>query len=122
MPKKSEGTGATFEGHEGIVQDAAQQLWEVDPSRNLDGTVREGFESEDRDISSPANPEVPGGPDHDLAVSETDDLGQEKSRAEKREASDAPPVEEKEEKSSGGNSSPESSATRASSARKTNAK
>jgi hypothetical protein len=88
-PKKSEGTGATYAGHEGHVEDANQRLWEVDPSRNVDGTVVDGFESDERDISNPDEPTQPAGPDHDLAVSESDDLGQEKARSVKAEASDA---------------------------------
>jgi hypothetical protein len=89
MPKKSEATGATFAGHEGIVEDANQRLWEVDPSRNADGTVVDGFESDERDISSPNDPNAPAAADDDLAVSESDDDGQEKSRSVKAEASDA---------------------------------
>lgn len=88
-PKKSEATGATFAGHEGIVEDANQRLWEVDPSRNADGTVVDGFESDERDLSSPDDPAAPASLDHDLAVSETGDAGQEEPRSVKAEASDA---------------------------------
>lgn len=49
MPKKSM-VSATYAGHEGIVEDARDNLHQLDPSRNLDGSVVEGFESEDREI------------------------------------------------------------------------
>lgn len=103
MPKKSEATGATYAGHEGIVQDANQQLWEVDPSRNADGTVVDGFESDERELSSPNEPTAPTRADDDLAASETDDAGQEKPRSVKAEASDA--QEEGGSSSAGSNSS-----------------
>lgn len=141
MPKKSEATGATFAGHEGIVEDANQRLWEVDPSRNVDGTVVNGFESDERDISNPEDPATPAGPDRDLAVSESDDLGQEKPRSVKAEASDAEDARSSEgagnkpddagngktratgsDRSSGGSSSSTSSNSPASSTQKTAAK
>lgn len=150
MPKKSEATGATYQGHEGIVEDANQRLWEVDPSRNANGTVVDGFESDERDISSPDDPALPGRASDDLAVSESDEDGQEKPRSVKAEASDAQDArsstgagdkpdeanngkqeatgsdrtasETKGGASSAGNSSSGSSSTRASSTSKTSSK
>jgi hypothetical protein len=134
MPKKSEATGATYQGHEGIVEDANQRLWEVDPSRNVDGTVVDGFESDERQLSGPDEATLPGKADDDLAVSETGSTGQEKPRSTKAEASDAENArasagasgpedvtadEKKEGASSAGSSSSASKTSPASSTQKT---
>ena len=70
MPKTNDATGATYEGHEGIVEHAGGRgstrlggLSEVDPNRELDGSVIEGYESEDRDLEereggAPAEPRL----------------------------------------------------------------
>lgn len=70
MPKTNDATGATYEGHEGIVEHAGGRgstrpggLSEVDPNRELDGSVVEGYESEDREIedregAAPAEPRL----------------------------------------------------------------
>ncbi len=50
MPKTNAG-GATYHGHSGIVADGEGKLSELDPSRNVDGSVVEGFESEDRELT-----------------------------------------------------------------------
>lgn len=42
MPKTSHGGGATAAGMEGVVVDARDRRWELDPERNLDGTLVEG--------------------------------------------------------------------------------
>lgn len=52
MPKTNDASGATFYGHEGIVQAANGRLDQVDPSRNPDGSIVEGFESDERDIEN----------------------------------------------------------------------
>lgn len=59
----SDGEPSQF-GAQGIVRDATGALHEVDPSRNLDGTAVDGFESEDRDLS--------GAPARDEPTSATD--------------------------------------------------
>lgn len=38
MPKISAGTGATYAGNEGIVEDANGVKHQLDPERNLDGS------------------------------------------------------------------------------------
>ena len=48
MPKTSDTNGATHAGMQGIVQAATGRLDEVDPSLNADGTVKDGFESDER--------------------------------------------------------------------------
>lgn len=53
MPKTNDATGATIYGNEGIVQAATGRLDQVDPSRNPDGSVIEGFESDEREIEEP---------------------------------------------------------------------
>lgn len=57
MPKTNDATGATYAGHEGIVEHAGGAgstrpggLSQVDPSRELDGSVVEGFDSEERQL------------------------------------------------------------------------
>jgi len=50
MPKSNHG-GATYYGNEGIVEDANGRLSQLDPSRNVDGSVVDGFESDERDLS-----------------------------------------------------------------------
>lgn len=57
MPKTNYG-GATYAGHTGIVENAAGELSELDPSRNVDGSVVDGYESEDRDLKDEDRPEV----------------------------------------------------------------
>lgn len=49
MPKTSE-SGATYYGHEGLVEDGQGKVSELDPSRNADGSVVEGFESDEREL------------------------------------------------------------------------
>lgn len=48
MPKTNDATGATYQGVQGVVQAATGRLDEVDPSLNLDGTVKDGYESDER--------------------------------------------------------------------------
>jgi len=48
MPKTSDTNGATHAGMQGIVQAATGRLDEVDPSLNADGSVKDGFESDER--------------------------------------------------------------------------
>ena len=57
MPKTNDASGATYLGHEGIVEHAGGAgstrpggLSEVDVSRNLDGTAVDGYESEEREV------------------------------------------------------------------------
>lgn len=57
MPKTNH-AGATYYGHEGVVEDANGKLSQLDSSRNLDGSVVDGFESEDREPSDEEAPEV----------------------------------------------------------------
>jgi len=49
MPKANH-VGATYYGYEGHVEDAHGRFSELDPSRNVDGSTVDGFESEDRNI------------------------------------------------------------------------
>lgn len=66
MAKKSEATGATALGQTGIVQDANQRLWEVDPERDVNGNLIEG-EHPDRDEEAIDEREAPTSPDDDLS-------------------------------------------------------
>jgi hypothetical protein len=57
MPKTNDASGATYYGHEGIVEHAGGAgstrpggLSEVDHARNLDGSVIDGYESEEREV------------------------------------------------------------------------
>lgn len=50
MPKTSH-AGSTYYGQEGHVVDAEGKVSELDPSRNADGSVVDGFDSEERDLS-----------------------------------------------------------------------
>lgn len=49
MPKATH-AGATYYGYEGTVVDARDRVSELDPSRNVDGSVVDGFESDERTI------------------------------------------------------------------------
>jgi hypothetical protein len=49
MPKTNY-AGATYAGHEGIVENAVGELSQLDPSRNVDGSVVDGFESDEREL------------------------------------------------------------------------
>lgn len=57
MPKTNDATGATYAGFEGVVEHAGGfgstrpgGLSQLDPNREVDGSVVEGFESEEREI------------------------------------------------------------------------
>lgn len=57
MPKTNDATGATYAGYEGVVEHAGGfgstrpgGLSQLDPNREVDGSVVEGFESEEREI------------------------------------------------------------------------
>lgn len=90
MPKTNDETGASYEGHEGVVSHADGRLSEVNPERNLDGSLIDGD-----------HPNVEA-VERDEPVAEDDDL---------RLVDDAPAEsEEKEEKSSPGISSSTSNA------------
>lgn len=56
MPKVSGSGNATAYGQEGHIVGADGVLSELDPSRNVDGSVVDGYESDERDLS-----EEPGG-------------------------------------------------------------
>jgi len=59
MPKIGPTGQPSVYGQQGIVKSADGTLYEVDPSRNLDGTVVAGFESDERpDLEdAPRNPD-----------------------------------------------------------------
>lgn len=59
MPKKNH-ESATAAGYEGHVLDARDNVHELDPSRNVDGTVVDGYESDERDLSDRDPGESPG--------------------------------------------------------------
>lgn len=50
MPKTAANGSASMAGGEGIVQDAQDGRWQLDPSRNLDGSAVDGYESDEREI------------------------------------------------------------------------
>lgn len=66
MPKTNDATGATYAGNEGIVEHGApieggRVLSELDPERNLDGTLIEGdhpdhADGEERDYVATSDP------------------------------------------------------------------
>lgn len=58
MPKTNDNTGATYAGQEGIVEHADGSLSELDPSRNVDGSPVDGFQS-DEDETPDEEPEQP---------------------------------------------------------------
>lgn len=131
MPKIASNGSATAYGQEGIVKDAAGQLWELDPSRNLDGTAVDGFESDERDLSGAEerdavrpDDEPRPQPVDDPAESKDDesDDDQDDSDAEKQDEKDVPITGtfavDKEESSSPGASSRTSGASRARSSSK----
>jgi hypothetical protein len=121
MPKNDAQGRATAYGSEGIIRNAEGGLSELDPSRNLDGTAVDGYESDERDLSGADERELPTHADPEA-----------RPNAETREAMDedadrvsAAPLtrdkqfnEDTEEKSSPGSSSPTSRASRATNATK----
>ncbi len=112
MPKTNDASGATYEGHEGVVEHAGgyastrrpDGLSELDPSRNLDGTVVEGFESDEREIEDRDAGVAEVGPvlPVERVIPDEDDAKREETKDE-----DLPPKEENKEgfQSSRGNSS-----------------
>ncbi len=98
MPKTNDPGGATYFGYEGVVEHAGGRgstrpggLSELDPNLNVDGTVVDGFESEDRDLKGEEREDVRPDPrgvapagsgqeqeqesDESLARRESDDAG-----------------------------------------------
>jgi len=61
---------ATAAGMTGIVQNAEGKLSELDPSRRLDGTPVDGYESDERDFEDFEKRETPAGPDSEPQVEE----------------------------------------------------
>jgi hypothetical protein len=53
MPKTNQ-AGATYDGHEGLVTDGEGKVSELDPSRNPDGSVVDGYESDERELKDRA--------------------------------------------------------------------
>jgi hypothetical protein len=117
MPKTNDVTGATYEGHEGIVEHAGGRgstrlggLSEVDPSRELNGSVVEGFESDEREIEereggAPAEPQLlPAEPDRESKPLEETEEEPARDASERRQRSETPATE-KEVPSSRGSSS-----------------
>lgn len=49
-PKINEAGAASFYGNEGHVTNAVGAVSELDPSRNADGSVVDGYESDEREI------------------------------------------------------------------------
>lgn len=62
MPKISHGTGATYEGHTGLVENAHGTVFELDPTKNVDGSDREGLERPDDAADPVAVDGTPGVP------------------------------------------------------------
>ncbi len=58
MPKAN-ANGATYYGVEGHVLDSHDRVSELDPSRNVDGTVVDNFESDERDMEDRPAGEYP---------------------------------------------------------------
>jgi hypothetical protein len=65
----ADGTYSQY-GAEGLVQMADGTVQEADPSRNADGTVVAGFESDERTMEDRARPEGDLRPADDTAVNE----------------------------------------------------
>lgn len=73
MPKTNH-EGSTYYGHTGIVDHADGKLSQLDPSINYDGTVVDGFESDERELE-----EQPGGGLADSTAVRPVDFDEEKS-------------------------------------------
>lgn len=136
MPKTNDATGATYAGYEGVVEHAGGfgstrpgGLSQLDPSREVDGSVTEGFESEEREIEDRQGaPAADFGEVHSVdpekrsAAEDQErqhsDAGQDEQRREAEiESARTGEAEDKGgEQSSDGSSSSASSKTRASSA------
>ncbi len=59
MPKIDPEGRPTHQGMTGHVVNAAQEIHEVDPSRNVDGTVADGYESDERELKDDENYQSP---------------------------------------------------------------
>jgi hypothetical protein len=63
MPKINQ-AGATYYGQEGLVTNGDGVISQLDPSRNADGTVVDGYESDERDLEdrdgTPGDKREPG--------------------------------------------------------------
>jgi hypothetical protein len=97
MPKTNDASGATYYGHEGIVEHAGGAgstrpggLSEVDHARNLDGTVIAGYESEEREVEDregahPAEPILLPSEDENTPDTEERPLGEREPDKEERQ-------------------------------------
>lgn len=118
MPKTNDATGATYLGHEGIVEHAGGRgstrpggLSEVHPNRELDGAVVEGFESEEQELS---DREGPAYAEPQLQPQTQEEPAQEKEEAPSEEEK---PAEKEEVPSSLGSSSARSTSASAKTSR-----
>ena len=125
MPKIAANGAATAYGQEGVVQSATGELWELDPSRNLDGTAVDGYASDERDLSDAEERETPARPDDEPRPQPVDEPKEDDSEAqEKSDESDEPEkvtgtfAVDKEEKPSPGTNSRTSVASRGRNANK----
>lgn len=80
MPKIAHGEGATAEGLAGVVDDAQGRLWELDPERNTDGTLKDGDhpDREEREANEPTGPDDEPHLQRDEQRDETDEKSDEK--------------------------------------------
>lgn len=116
MPKIASNGSATAYGMQGIVRDAEGHLWELDPSRNVDGSTVADFESDERPHLKDEAREVAGPDDQPGVQRET----LEQMEADRERAHNAPltpgatPAEDEQEdtSSSRGSSSTTSRASR----------
>lgn len=95
MPKTNDATGATYDGYQGVVEHAGGAgstrpggLSELDPSRNIDGSVVDGFESDEREISE----EEPNALGADVTPIAPASEGDEPDRAEDDDSADSEAV------------------------------
>lgn len=86
MPKIDAQGNATAYGMEGIVENAEGGLSELDPSRNVDGSTVDGFESDERPYLKDEEREVAGPDDQPGVQQET----LERMEADRERAANAP--------------------------------
>lgn len=82
MPKISHGTGATYEGHTGLVENAHGVVFELDPTKNVDGSDRDGLDRPDDAADPVAVDGTPGVPSENTDAREAESESKDDVRTE----------------------------------------
>lgn len=88
MPKIDAEGRPSYAGQEGLVTNAVGEVHQVDPSRNVDGSRVDGYESEDRTVEDRDDTDAPVGGSTEISATETDEQREQREAAEQAEEQD----------------------------------